>query len=693
MSKLKNKPNQKTIKTGKSAKTPELKLGPGIFDFLPTFRHRLIILLAITFVLFANTIMNESALDDEIVLDKNQYVQNGASGIGDILTHDAYSSYYESMQAGDQLSGGRYRPLSIITFALEESLFGFRKGSKVTFSQKGLEYSGTIQRSIFDEKEILVNQASGTSGLMRIPAKEIDGYASVYHGRHLVNVLLYMLTIGLLFYLLHFVLLPQYRDLAFLALLFFAIHPIHTEVVANVKSRDEILSLLFIGLTFVYAFEWRMTKQTKTMVAMCSFYFLALLSKEWGIVLVALAPIAFVVFRKEGISEALKSSIPLFSVAVLYLLIRVSVIGLTAADNKADVLNDPYLYASGIEKFATETAILLKYFMLQVFPHPLSSDYSYKTIEYRDFACWDFWVSLLFHLGLVVLMIRFFIKKHFFAFALAFYLGPLFLVSNYIFDIGATMGERLVFHSSFGFCILMAYVVLALVQKLGILSRQKQIFLPLLLVIVGLASYKTIDRNADWKNNASLFIQDVQVVPNSVLVNANVGKVYVDLADKESDQSTERIELLTKAEEHLNRAIKFNPEYYGAYLNLGNIWYLRKDLDRVESYWNKAETLYSRANHPDYWKKYDQALASAYYNEGLSAAQKNEIVESRKYMEKAVAYDPGNVQYLEDLGGACYTLGDTQAALEVWSTALTIDSTNANCRGGYRAITGKEWGQ
>lgn len=695
MSKLKKKPNQNNQKpkiTNKSVNTPEVIREAGIFSFLPTFRQRLIALLALTFLLFANSIMNESALDDEIVLNKNQYVQDGTSGISDILSHDAYSSYYASMQAEDQLSGGRYRPLSIVTFAIEESIFGFSDGDEVTFSENGVEYSGTIERSIFDEKEILVRQDDGTKTLKRIKVSKIDGYTTVYHGRHFVNVLLYMFAIGILFYLLHFMLLPQFRDVAFLAVLLFAVHPIHTEVVANVKSRDEILSLLFIGLTFISAFKWRESKKTIMLLAMCSFYFLALLSKEWGIVLIALLPIALVVFKKESISLALKASIPLFSVAGIYLLIRMNIVGMGSAEEQSNVLNDPYLYANAVEKFTTKTAVLLKYFTLQVFPHPLSSDYSFKTIEYRNFGSWDFWASLLFHLGLIALMIQLFIKKHVLAFALAFYLGPLFLVSNYLLDIGATMGERLVFHSSFGFCILLAYLLMKLIQKIGSLNQQKWILLPLLFLLVGLASFKTIDRNGDWKNNTTLFIHDVQVVPKSVLANGNAGKAYLELAENEEPKSDEQQELLKKAELHLNRALVLDSGYYSALLNLGYVSYLRDDLAKAESDWNTAETIFSRKNHPAFWRKYDQALASAYYNKGLIAAQKKDVSESRKYMEKAVAYDPRNVQYLEDLGGACYTLGDQKTALEVWSTALSIDPAKANCRAGYRAITGKEWG-
>ena len=688
--KKKHIPNAKPVKQSIAEVTAQ-KL-TGIFEFLPTFRSRLYALLILSFIVFANTLVNESALDDEIVLNRNQHVQDGVDGISEILSSDAYSSYYESMQAEDQLSGGRYRPLSIVTFAIEESLFGFAIGDEVTFKEGGKEFSGVIERSIFDEKEILINDREQGRILKRVKVGAIDGYKAIYHGRHFVNVLLYLLLISVLFYLVHFLVLPLNRDVAFLALLIFAVHPIHTEVVANVKSRDEILSLLFIGLTFIYAFKWANSKRIASLFIACTCYFMALLSKEWGIVLIGLIPIAFVVIHKEKVVQSLKSTLPFLAVAILYMLIRVNVVGLGSEVEQNDVLNDPYLFASGTEKFATSTAILLKYLELQLFPHTLLSDYSFKTIAYRNFTSWDFWAAVLVYVGLIVWMIRLFIKKHFLAFALAFYLGPLFLVSNYVFDIGATMGERLVFHSSFGACLILAYLAISALKKIDSVKKQRLIAFPVLLIFLGLASFKTMDRNADWKNDATLFVQDAEISPNSALLNGNAGKAFLELAENEAD-ATVKNSLLVKAENKLNRALEIHPTYYSAYLNLGYVWYLRNELEKAEKSWMEAEKIYSRSNHPTFWQRYDAALALAFFNRGLEAAQKKEMEVSRLNLEKAVQYQPRNVQYLEDLGGANYTLNDPNAALEAWSKALTIDPTKASCRAGYRAITGKEWGQ
>ena len=66
------------------------------------------------------------------------------------------------------------------------------------------------------------------------------------------------------------------------------------------------------------------------------------------------------------------------------------------------------------------------------------------------------WFSILFHLSAVGATIYLFMKRNILSFALAFYLLHLLLVSNLIMNLGATMGERLIYHSSFGFAIIIA---------------------------------------------------------------------------------------------------------------------------------------------------------------------------------------------------------------------------------------------
>jgi len=65
---------------------------------------------------------------------------------------------------------------------------------------------------------------------------------------HAFNVLYYVLICCLLFEFLSRVFKKPDPRFFLFAVLLFIVHPIHTEVVANIKSRDELFSLLFFLL-------------------------------------------------------------------------------------------------------------------------------------------------------------------------------------------------------------------------------------------------------------------------------------------------------------------------------------------------------------------------------------------------------------------------------------------------------------
>jgi tetratricopeptide (TPR) repeat protein len=126
---------------------------------------------------------------------------------------------------------------------------------------------------------------------------------------------------------------------------------------------------------------------------------------------------------------------------------------------------------------------------------------------------------------------------------------------------------------------------------------------------------------------------------------------------------------------------------------MGYIEFLRKNYDKAEAYWNSAALIFPREGHSNLWDRYDIPLAQTFHNEGLKAGSRKAFDEAKKYLEKAVKYQPNVSQYWSDLGGANYELKNFDVAVQCWDNALKLDQNNISARGGYKAITGKEWGQ
>jgi len=294
------------------------------------------------FIFYANSILNKYAFDDDQAIGKNAYVQMGFRGIPKILSNDSWASFYNywSITPSKQLSGGRFRPLSEIVFAIEQQFFG--NSSILPYFQ------------------------------------------------HLVNVLAYMACVLVLFYFLDSFLLKKIHrgsDIAFLSIFLFTIHPLHTEVVANIKSLDEILSLLFIMLTFIYSLKYLQSRQVKHLLIGISSFLLALLSKEYAVFLLFIIPFLFYLLEGKKTVSAIIASIPYYGIFAGYLLLRYNAVGFHQSSiQSASILSNPYLYATQAQKISTECFVLGKYLGLLFFPYPLSYDYSYNQIPYHTFS-------------------------------------------------------------------------------------------------------------------------------------------------------------------------------------------------------------------------------------------------------------------------------------------------------------------
>ena len=81
-----------------------------------------LLLMVSAFLLYGISISYGYMLDDQLVIWQNAYVQKGFAGLGDIFAYDSFMGYFQKQQF--LLEGGRYRSLSLATFAAEIGIFG-----------------------------------------------------------------------------------------------------------------------------------------------------------------------------------------------------------------------------------------------------------------------------------------------------------------------------------------------------------------------------------------------------------------------------------------------------------------------------------------------------------------------------------------------------------------------------------------
>ncbi len=646
------------------------------------FKLQAVIVAALAFIFYINSAGNEFAHDDGIVIVKNEYVQEGFAGIGKILSRDAYDSYYKQLNTGNQLTGGRYRPLSIVTFAIEQQFFGAVQPEKIdSFLHRNMSYGvrGPEEMKLVHEMQV----------------------------RHVMNVLWYMLLVVVVLYFLRYIVFPTEPLVALVATILFTIHPIHTEVVANVKSRDEIMSLLFMCLTFICAYKYQERKKMVMLaLAMVSFFF-AFMSKEYAITMVFLLPFSFFLFRNYTIKKSIMAFMPFLLVVCVYLYIRIKVAIITAlgedtsamtldeilnsirhtsGNSEKEILNNPYYYATHPQKLATEISSSIYYIKFLLWPYPLSADYSYNSIPYKDFGSLSVYLSMIVHIGLAGLMVFFgFVKKNFkvLSFAIAFYLLHLLLVNNLVFDIGATLGERLIFHSSLGFAIAAAWLLFAGVKKIGDHALGMKLVAVLMLVLTIASAVVAMPRNLEWKSDGTLFAADIKVSPNSILVMANVAAAVISKADYEKDEK-KKTEDLHYAISLLDKAIDLHQHTFVAgFLNRGIAWFKLGDIDKAKANIDSVKALYP--NYPTLKGLY-ALLSDHYMRKGWDDYGRiGKFPEAIEEFKKGLSFDSTNGQLWYNLGGAYYSNHQLQEAVSAWRMSLKFKPDNPQAQQGMQA--------
>lgn len=628
-----------------------------------------------------NTLRNQYALDDEMVITKNMNVQQGFAGIPDIMTSDAYKSFLEVLGSNSPLTGGRYRPLSIASFAAEQQLFGETYGNdylNALHNLQQIQQSGTNLSQV----ETLRGQ------LIEAEKKIVENNIAIAPIRHAMQVLYFALLTIVLWFLLSKYIFKETPIIAFSAVLLFVAHPVHTEVIANLKSRDEIFSLLFIALSLIFIFRYIEVPSGKNFAGMVVCFILALLSKEYALLLPAIAVVAVYSLHKKQLSYFRNEWFyTLCIIAIAFMFYRYSVISTTAAQTMStDLVNNPYQLATPVQKFATKIYVAFEYVKLLVWPHPLSSDYSYSQIPYVGFGNLQVWLSLLFYLLIGAGTLYMIYKRHILAFPLVIFLGFFFMVNNFLFDIGATMGERLIFHSSLGFCMLAAIGLHTAMQKTSI-AKAPLFTLAITTILLLPLGYKTIARNPDWKNNFTLFTRDVKYAPNSCVTNCNAGaeyfnKGYFAVKNKKSMDRNDSLLVQQYADTaiiYLQKAVTIYPGYASAYVNLGICYLYKNNLEKAGENWSRAAALY-KGIHPTL-----AVHSKVLLNKGLACGYTKDYQQASKYLNYASKLDPSNVEIWTNLAGSQFAQGNFTEAVKGFKRALELNPMLSDAQGGLQS--------
>ncbi|MEI6821544.1 MAG: tetratricopeptide repeat protein [Bacteroidota bacterium] len=563
------------------------------------------------FTLYTNTFHHSYVLDDGGTAIDNALVKKGIAGIPTLLK----TTY---RYGANNLSDNLYRPLSLIMFAIEWEL-----------SPKNP------------------------------------------HLNHIINVLFYALSCMLLFIVLRRYFNKVHTLIPFLITLFYIEHPIHTEVVANIKSRDEIMSFFFLLVTLFFLHNWFTKKKIISLIISLVMFFLSFISKEGVITMLFIFPVIAWYFTDAKPKTILTGSLMLVIPAILYILIRHQVLA-KYSSSSTFLLMDNFLIGvhDPISHFATVVMLLGKYLLLTIVPYQLVCDYSFNQLPTVGLSNPLFIISLLVYLAIGIYIILNFRKRNPIVFGLLLFIVTISMYSNLVFHIGTAFGERLMFLPSLGLCIAFVFIITQLlkverynkIKTVLEILKTKPFFTAICLAIILAFSIKTVARAAEWKSEEVLYGADIKNAPNSVHLCMWWGNSLFEKANKETDKAKKE-ETMLQAIAQLEKGIAIYPTYLECQELLSVAWSDLGDYKKALFYADNAFKL-------------DSSKAITSHNIGIFCYKLRDLSKAYEFLKKAVILNNNYTDAYLNMG--CI-LGETQKyeeAITEFKNCLRCDPNN-----------------
>ncbi len=460
-----------------------------------------------------------------------------------------------------------------------------------------------------------------------------------------------------------------FLSIPFITAIIFAIHPIHSEVVAWISAIPDLSYSLFYLLGFYFYLKFKDGSKISYTISIISFLF-ALFCKEPAVTFILIIFIYDFIRKKEGDRvQSLEEYVPFIMAFIVYLGFRFHALkGFSAFQSHPELSTYQYI----INIFPLFMDYIIKIFApfnLNIFNvfHPVKQIYEIKSI-----------ISLLIVFLYIFLLAISYKKNKLFFFGLVFFVIPL-LPALYIPGLGESpLAERYAYLPLFGFALCISIVIFRFV----VVPKYR---FPIIIIIISIGlvfSYLTIKRNKVWKNDLTLWTDTVNKSPEW-----RRGIIQLAIAYEKMGDIDKPIELLQKL-------IKTYPDDYEGYSELGVIFALKGRLDdaiemyrkAIEknpndyySFFNMGKAFYDKGLKKEALEAFNNALklnprmAEAYVNAGIVLGEFGQIEKASENFIKALELKPGLAQAHYNLGNYYQFKGNSDDALRHYEYALKIN--------------------
>src|SRR3990167_1944101 len=491
---------------------------------------------------------------------------------------------------------------------------------------------------------------------------------------------------------------------AFLTALLFGVHPVHVEAVTFITSSTDIVGIAFLFLSFYFYVlaSGKYQFKKKKLIISGIFALLAFASYEVTFVLPALFVLydfCFPKLEKEQSKEKFLRYVYFLSILASYAVVRFGI--LKVREGKSFLEGSFYL------TMLAQAKAMLEYVKITVFPLDLTLNHQIgakiPSLHYVDYNKEAYLLqkitdpAFLTAVGAVVALLVFAIflykRMPLITFSVLWFFISLAVVSNLI-PLNNFMSERYLYLPSYGFVLLLAYVLVSLYnlsarflnfRALRLLFRL--LTLALAVAIVTFYSARTVIRNRDWSSDYTFWSYEYQKSPNSVLASHNLGNTYFDKGDLKraielyewaEAQNTRNLSVVNlhlgnaylkdgkpdKALIQFQKTIEENKGEHLAYYGLGAVYLQQKKTDLAIQAYNKTLELNS-------------LYYPAYIDLGSILANNGEWDRAIQKFTIASKIKPKEALPHRNLAGVYKQPNKLALAISAYQIALQLDPENA----------------
>ena len=462
-------------------------------------------------------------------------------------------------------------------------------------------------------------------------------------GWHFTTILLHLL-VTLLVYRLAFRLTDD-RLSSGIAALLFGLHPVHIEAVSWISGVTEPLLGALLLPAFLCYLRWRdgPAKGKRWLALSLAFFALAMLAKETALVLPAVILVYELLFRprREGrdagrlLPGALRPVLPYLALLPPYVLVRGWALkGLSHIATPLPVTTLLFTWPSLLWFWARHL----------VWPVGLSTFYDLPAVSHPDAR--NFTLPAIGVLLLLLLLARLAQRSRAVAFACAWLVLPLLPVLDIrVFLRDNFAQDRYLYLPSIGLAIMGGLALRRL--DFARFQFRGQPLLPLLLsALLGVVMTLSVaGQSAYFANENAFYTHNLQAVPRSKLVKANLGALW-----GEQGRYDEAVRLFQEI-------LRDEPKDWSAAYNLGYTYYRLGKLDDAERYLRRAIAL-----NPE---KPDQFLYL-----GVTLFKRGRMAEAQAAIRRAILIRPNGHGYHFALGLVLKISGDVPGAVDAFRTEL-----------------------